>query len=102
MIEMEPHFVRINDMLKRDPEHTTENICRCMLEAGFQVNDTFVAVCDEKNFTYAGIYPNRSVAESEAKGKYYVEQEKRLVKDSFYEDDYEWERVKIDSSLIEN
>lgn len=83
-------FDKINEMLKNTTDHTPENVCKMMLEAGFQVNDTFVAVCDEENGTYAGIYPNQSWAKFEARGKY-VEGTKRLMKDDDYDEEYYWE-----------
>lgn len=82
-------FDKINEMLKNTTDHTPTNVCRMMLEAGFQVNDTFVAVCDEENETYVGIYPNVEWAKSEARGNY-VEGTKRLMNDG---DDYDWEIV---------
>ena len=82
-------FNKINEMLKNTTDHTPTNVCRMMLEAGFQVNDTFVAVCDEENWTYAGIYPNVEWAKSEARGNY-VEGTKRLKYLEKY-DEYYWE-----------
>lgn len=89
-------FDKINEMLKKDPKHTSENICKCMLEAGFQVNDTFVAVCDEENETYVGIYPSQCWAGFEARTsgrKYYIEETKRLMRNDDYDEDYYWERT---------
>lgn len=82
-------FDKINEMLKNTTDHTPENVCKMMLEAGFKVNDTFVAVCDEENETYAGIYPNVEWAKSEARGNY-VEGRKRLKYLEKY-DEYYWE-----------
>ena len=87
--EKDSIFVNVR-MLKNTTDHTPENVCKMMLEAGFQVNDTFVAVCDEENGTYAGIYPNQSWAKFEARGKY-VEGRKRLMKDDDYDEEYYWE-----------
>ncbi len=93
MKRTEPFYVKfdkINEMLKNTTDHTTSNVYKMMLEAGFQVNDTFVAVCDEENGTYAGIYPNQSWAESESRGNH-IEGTKRLMKDDDYDEEYYWE-----------
>lgn len=93
MKRTEPFYVKfdkIKEMLKNTTDHTPNNVCKMMLEAGFQVNDTFVAVCDEENWTYVCLCPNKEWAKSEAMGKYYVEEPKRLKQDG---DDYYWESV---------
>ena len=84
-------FDKINEMLKNTTDHTPTNVCRMMLEAGFQVYDTFVAVCDDENWTYLGIYPNVEWAKSEAKGNY-VEGTKRLLVGEI--GDYYWETTR--------
>ena len=94
MTRTEPFYIKfdkINEMLKNTTDHTTRNVCKMMLEAGFQVNDTFVAVCDEENGTYAGIYPNVEWAKSEAREGNHIEGTKRLMKDDDYDEEYYWE-----------
>lgn len=85
-------FSKINEMLKTTTDQSINNISKLMLKSGFNLNDTFVAVCDEKNETYIGIYPNQSLAELEVSGsKYHIEGTKRLLKDEDFCDEYYWE-----------
>ena len=87
-------FNKVNELLKKTTDHTINNVSKLMLESGFNLNDTFVAVCDEENETYIGIYPNQSLAELEVSTlgcKCYIEGTKRLLKDEDFCDEYYWE-----------
>ena len=91
---MTTKFKKINEMLKNTTDHSINNISKLMLESGFSLNDTFVAVCDVENETYIGIYPNRSLAELEVSTlgcNYHIEGTKRLLKDEDFCNEYYWE-----------
>ena len=86
-------FNKVNELLKNTTDHSINNVSKLMLESGFTINDTFVAVCGE-NETYIGIYPNQSLAELEVSTlgcKCYIEGTKRLLKDEDFCDEYYWE-----------
>ena len=86
-------FNKVNELLKNTTDHSINNVIKLMLESGFKINDTFVAVCGE-NETYIGIYPNQSLAELEVSSlgcEYYIEATKRLLKDEDFCDEYYWE-----------
>lgn len=87
-------FNKINELLKKTTDHSINNISKLMLESGFTLNDTFVAVCNEENETYIGIYPNKNLAEVEVSTldcNYHIEGTKRLLKDEDFCNEYYWD-----------